>query len=61
MKNKSNFDQNILEKQMPINLGHPPEENKCLIGELSNLQIPYPLGLNIAGPTQMVNFLLNNF
>jgi hypothetical protein len=64
MKNKSsNFDQKILEQQIPISIPHSPEENKYLIGELSNVQIPNPLGLNIARPIGIVNylFLIINF
>ena len=62
MKKKAlNFDQKILEQQMPNNIPHPPEENKYLIGELSNIQIPNSLGLNITRPIQIVNLFIFNY
>ena len=62
MKNKSsNFDQKIHEQQIPFNIAHSPEENKYLIGELSNTQLPNPLGLNIARPIEMVNLFIFNY
>lgn len=56
-KKTSNFDQKILEQQIPINIPHSPEENKYIIGELSNVQISNPLGINIARPMEIVNFI----